>query len=112
MSVAGLLVAGVPQTSNAATTKIIFPKGSYCGSYSGDYRHNKTFSVYLMKGQTFQITTDNELDTMNVRGPAGHLEGDWSNEGKTYTVTTHSKGLHYVTLHSKADFANLKFCAS
>ena len=43
-AIALLSLAATTQTATAATaTKIIFPKGSYCASYSGDFSKTKTY---------------------------------------------------------------------
>lgn len=106
-----MTIGAVSMGSAQAATKIIFPKGSYCGSYSGDFRKSKTFSIYLLEGQTFEVKSADSADTITVKDSRGVLDGTWSTS-TSYQVTTRKKGMHYVTLRSPKSYQEVQFCAN
>ena len=110
-AIALLSVAATTQTATAATaTKIIFPKGSYCASYSGDFSKTKTYSLYLLKNQDFEVKAANMEDGIRIRDARGVLRGQWIDDN-TYRIHTRMKGLHYVTVRSPYGDQQVEFCA-
>ncbi len=107
--VAILMAASVGHTATPST-KIVFPKGSYCASYSGDFSRSKTYRLYLMKGQTFEVKAANSEDNIRIRDSKGRVDGEWTDD-TTYQVLTRHKGNHYVTVRSPYGEQTVKFCA-
>lgn len=105
-----MTLASVPQTATA-TTRIVFPKGSYCGSYSGDFRNSKTFSIYLAKGQSFSIESNNPMNSVIVRDSRGIKRGYWSGGDTYYDLVTRTKGTHNITIKTDSSYEDVKFCA-
>lgn len=100
---------GISQTATAST-KIVFPAGSYCGSYSGDFRNSKAFNIYLKKGQLFEVKSASQEDTITVKDSRGTVRGSWANS-TTYQVTTRNKGNHTIVLKSPESYQDVQFCA-
>lgn len=111
----GLLIAclGFSTISEAKITKIKFAKGSYCGSYSGNFLKGKTFSLYLAANQEF-ITrnTGNGLQyDITVKAPNGRkLRGEQLNDDELMYTTTR-KGRHIIRVKSTQRYNSIEFCA-
>lgn len=110
-AMAMLAFAATNQTATAApTTKIIFPKGSYCASYSGNFSKSKTYSLYLLKNQDFEVKAANMEDGITIRDGRGLVRGQWIDDN-TYRIHTRMKGNHFVTIHSPYGDQKVEFCA-
>jgi hypothetical protein len=98
--------------SAEAATRIVFPKGTYCGTYSGNYRRGREFVLGLSGDQRFQVinTGAGQQTTWSVEGPAGELEGDRLNRS-TLEYYTEASGDHYVYVTSTSTRSSIKFCA-
>ena len=108
-SVAMIALTGISQSA-IATTQIIFPKGSYCASYSGNFSKSKTYSLNLAKGQDFEVKAANMEDGVNIKDTRGKVRGQWIDD-TTYRVHTRMKGKHYVTVRSPYGDQRVEFCA-
>lgn len=99
----------VSSQSFANTTAIIFPKGSYCSSFSGNVA-KRTFSIFLGANQTLTVTSDIGFYDIIVKDPKGKiLRYDGQDYGEW---TTKMKGKHTIHLvHGDSNFANVEFCA-
>lgn len=104
-----LAFATVSQSATAAT-KIVFPKGSYCASYSGNFSKSKTYSVSLMKGQQFEVKAANMEDGIIIKDKRGTVPGNWIDD-TTYQIYTRNKGVHNVTVKSPYGDQQVQFCA-
>lgn len=104
-----MVCTGVSQSAVAAT-KIIFPKGSYCASYSGDFSKSKTYSLYLLKGQDIEVKAANMEDGVTIKDSYGNVRGEWVDDN-TYRVQTRMKGKHFVTVRSPYGDQKVEFCA-
>lgn len=109
LSVGSLAV--LPGVAHAAT-RIVFPRGSYCGTYSGNYHNGRQFVLGLAGGQRFTVanTGVGNQTTWSVSGPTGELSA--------YRVTrslieyyTEADGPHYVYVTSTARRSSIQFCA-
>lgn len=109
-----LLICGAMIMSGqsfANTVPIKFAKGSYCGSFSGDYA-GRTFTIYLNKGQTLRISGADGVENVIVKSPNGKV---LHHEGQDYAEwTTRMKGKHAIKLipYDRNDtYTSIEFCA-
>lgn len=109
MGILILMMTGVGHTAPAATN-IVFPQGSYCASYSGDFSRSKTYRLYLTKNQTFEVKVANIEDDIRIRDSKGVIHGEWVDDN-TYQVLTRYKGNHFVTVRSPYGDQTVEFCA-
>ncbi len=98
--------------SFAETVPIKFAKGSYCGSFSGNFK-GKAFTMQLGDNQTLEITglylinptvKDSKGRTLRIAG--------WEGEDVVYYTTT--AGKHTITLSPEDGgnyYADVQFCA-
>lgn len=97
--------------SFAKVTPITFPKGSYCGSFSGDYA-GRTFTINLGRGQTLTISGADGVRDVIVKSPNGKV---LHHEGQDYAEwTTRMKGKHTIKLipYDRNDtYTSIEFCA-
>jgi hypothetical protein len=95
-----------------ATTRIVFARGSYCGSYSGNYRNGREFVLNLRADQRFTVTNTGAglQTTWSISGPTGELEGSRSNRS-TLEYYTEAGGDHFVYVTSTARRSAVLFCA-
>ena len=95
-----------------AATRIVFPRGSFCGSYSGNYRNGKEFVLGLKADQRFTVTNTGvgRQTTWSVSGPTGDLEG-YRQDRSTFEYYTEATGSHYVFVTSTARRSAVQFCA-
>lgn len=97
----------------AKTTKIRFAKGSYCGSYSGNFVKGKRFSLYLMSNQEFitRNTGDGLQYNVTVTAPNGRrLYGEQLSDSEIMYTTTR-KGKHIIRVKSTEPYNSIEFCA-
>lgn len=109
---AGIMVLCIATIPASAATRIKFPRGSFCGNYSGNYRNGREFVLNLDNGQRFTVTNTGVGVQTNwsVRGPSGHLEGFRVNRS-TLEYFTEARGNHYVYVTSTASPSAVQFCA-
>lgn len=105
------VLAVVASPAIAQTTTIKFPKGSYCGSFSGDVK-GRTFSLNLRAGQTLTVDTDGyNVKDIIVKQPNGKILKE---PGQDYGVwNVRRNGKHSVTIktHPNENHLDAKFCA-
>jgi hypothetical protein len=104
------LVGG--STPAEASTKIVFPKGSYCGSYSGNYKNGRQFRLGLKANQRFVVrnTGVGQQTNWSVVGPTGEIEAHRVDQA-TLEYFTEATGWHYVNITSTASRSSMQFCA-
>ncbi|OOR87209.1 hypothetical protein B0181_10845 [Moraxella caviae] len=104
---ASLLALTTP--SFAKVTPIKFAKGSYCGSFSGNYA-GRTFTLGLGAGQTLEIR--NRYANPIVRDPKGRKV--YHEAGSEWVYFIKTKGTYKITLHpfgNEGTYDNITFCA-
>ncbi|MFC0819657.1 hypothetical protein [Moraxella marmotae] len=110
----------VAMTASAKATPIKFAKGSYCGSWSGEfYGDTKTFSLGLGAGQDVSISVADGSVLSKFSGPTGELRGYEDNYVNYFK--TKKAGMHYVTVvyippkyseyQGSESFASVEVCA-
>ncbi len=112
VSLALCSLGGFMPTANAAT-RIKFPKGSFCGSYSGNYRNGREFVLSLKADQRLVVrnTGVGRQTTWSVTGPSGY-ELDYSRiDDSTLEYYTEERGNHYIEVTSTASRSSVQFCA-
>ena len=94
----------------ATNVPIVFPKGSYCGSYTGQVA-GKSFSLSVAKGQTIDVTVGGgELTkVVSPRGKSIYFE---DNADGTYRLRTSQKGTYKFYITGGGGYADVNFCAS
>ncbi|MDO4895522.1 hypothetical protein [Moraxella sp.] len=102
--------------SFANTTPIKFAKGSYCGSFTGNYA-NRTFTLGLGKGQTLLINgnegagVDGAKDII-VKGPNGKtLPYDGQDYGQWIVRTTGKHTIKIIPYSPRDAYSSIEFCA-
>jgi len=104
-------VAAIAAVAQAAT-RIQFAAGSYCGSYSGDFRGGREFVLNLGGGQTFTSRNIGEgaQTDVYVRGPSGQVFGQQVSPVQVnYQIPT--RGDYFVLVESTTPFSAVEFCA-
>ncbi|BAZ47384.1 hypothetical protein NIES4102_44300 (plasmid) [Chondrocystis sp. NIES-4102] len=95
-----------------AATRIAFARGSYCGSYSGDFSGGREFVLNLGRGQTFtsrNIGGGVQYD-MYVYGPVGSIYGaKLSSSQINYQIP--SQGDYHIYIESSTTYNSVEFCA-
>ena len=105
-------LGGFTPTANAAT-RIKFSKGSYCGSYSGNYRSGREFVLSLKADQRLVIrnTGVGRQTTWAVTSPGGY-DLDYNRiDDSTLEYYTEERGNHYILVTSTASRSSVQFCA-
>jgi hypothetical protein len=99
-------------TAAQAATRIKFAKGSYCGSYAGNYKNGRTFTIRLLAEQRFTVRNSGtgRQTTWSVSGPSGDLEPTQTN-ASTLEYYTEDDGDHYVYVTSTSTRSSIEFCA-
>jgi hypothetical protein len=95
-----------------AQTRISFPKGSYCGQYSGDFRRPKTFVLNLGRGQTLtsRILSDGTQWDLYVNGPAGSVPPTRDRYDQlSYRIPV--TGDYYIIVDASTPYGSVEFCA-
>lgn len=106
-----LVVSPSVQAKSPKVTKLTFPKGSYCTSFTG-YYHDRVFSIYLLAGQTLEIKTQDVVDSVVVRSPKGKRLPDVGAEN--YNYKTQQKGKHTIRINRASingGSDTIEFCA-
>lgn len=98
--------------SAQAATRIKFARGSYCGSYSGNFSNGREFLLGLGAGQTFtsrNIGHGTQYDVY-VIGPTGRVFGKKVNsEQINYQIPV--SGDYRIFLESSTRNSSIEFCA-
>ncbi len=108
-----LLALSMSAVATAKTTPIKFAKGSYCGSYSGNFTHGKRFSLFLKANQEFvsKNTGYSEQYDVYMRAPNGrYLRGEKISSDEIMYKTTRS-GRHIIYVQSAEPYSSIEFCA-
>lgn len=95
-----------------AATRIQFAKGSYCGSYSGNFQAGRNFVLGLAQGQTFTFRNIGSGLQYNitVSGPTGEIYGSNVSEQQiNYQIP--ARGDYYVYVQSDTTPSSVEFCA-
>ncbi|NJO93173.1 MAG: hypothetical protein HC820_00225 [Hydrococcus sp. RM1_1_31] len=95
-----------------AATRVQFARGSYCGSYSGNFSGGKEFVLRLARGQTFtsRNTGGGTQYDIYVKGPTGIVRGEkvsWE-QINYYTPVA---GDYYIYIESTMPYNSVEFCA-
>ncbi|MGJ3252906.1 MAG: hypothetical protein ACFE0J_17505 [Elainellaceae cyanobacterium] len=93
-------------------TRIQFARGSYCGSYSGNFSGGREFVLNLGSGQTFtsrNIGGGIQYD-LYVYGPDGRLDGNQIASDQI-NYQTRAAGDHYIYIQSTNRYTAVEFCA-
>ena len=107
---APLIPAGAT-TNSSGTIKIVFAKGSFCGTYQGRIGAGKTFKLGLSADQTLVVRTLDGSHTIAwVRGPYGYLDGYKPDDDST-EYETDATGWHYVRITAYSGSGSIQFCA-
>lgn len=88
------------------SSKVVFAKGSYCGSYTGDLRSGRVFKIALGANQELVINTDGHVQS--VRDSKGKRLADYGEYD--YRYFTRTKGEHRVIMVGSR-FSTVEFCA-
>lgn len=103
---------------HAATkaTPIVFAKGSYCGSYTGEISNSKTFSLFLLKNQYLNVHYNANEVKIRVTDKAGKVYKNDHQENGTYMLSPiPKKGNYYITVTPKPKYRHswqkIEFCA-
>ncbi|MFM7733558.1 MAG: hypothetical protein ACKO6F_08915 [Cyanobium sp.] len=105
------LASTLPQPSLAAT-RIRFARGSYCGSYSGNFTGGREFVLGLARGQTFttQNTGSGNQYSIVVNGPTGRIAArKTSSSSLSFSIPT--TGDYYIYMRSTSPYDSVEFCA-
>ena len=103
------LVASTAQAA-PASTKITFPKDSYCGSFAGDVQDGKVFRLWLSPEQNLVVsnTGDDQISVAYVSDGKQRLEGD--RYGADTSFYTKRKGNHYIKVYGTSHHSSIDFC--
>jgi hypothetical protein len=100
-----------PKSANAAT-RIAFARGSYCGSYSGDFSGGREFVLNLGGGQTFTARNIGGGTQYNIymTGPTGSVFGTKVASNQiNYQIPR--KGDYRIYIESNTSYNSVEFCA-
>lgn len=106
------LFFGTPSLAQEDATRIRFARGSYCGSYSGDFSQGRRFVLNLSQEQTLTVRNVGEgiQYDLSVFGPKGRIPGHKvSQEQMNYHIPV--KGDYYIYMDSTVPFNAVEFCA-
>lgn len=100
-----------PKTANAAT-RIKFARGSYCGSYSGNFSGGREFVLGLGRGQTFtsRNTGGGVQYDISVYGSTGYVYGNKVSRNQINYQIPRS-GDYYIYIKSSTQYNSVEFCA-
>lgn len=107
-----ILIIATSQQSAIAATRIVFARGSYCGSYSGNFTRGKEFVLGLARGQTFTTRNIGNGTQYNIRvtGPRGRVQGSrGARDQIDYFIP--ANGDYYVYMQSSEPYNSVEFCA-
>jgi hypothetical protein len=105
-------IALLSVTEAIAATRIKFARGSYCGSYSGNFQQGKNFVLGLRGGQTLSTRNIGGGTQYNVyvRGPRGDIPGEAASQSQINYYIPRS-GDYYIRVESSTPYSNIEFCA-
>ena len=114
-AVAGLLAVltlSLTASPAFATTRIRFPRGSFCGTYVGNFRRGREFVLGLRDGQRLTVRNIGigRQTTTDVEGPTGTLEAVRDSDSQL-SYYTEADGDHYIVVRSTTARASIEFCA-
>lgn len=99
-------------TSSEAATRIKFARGSYCGSYSGNFSNGREFVLRLAADQTFtsrNIGYGTQYD-VSVVGPKGRVFGNKISADQI-NYQTPASGDYRIYVESSTPHSSIEFCA-
>ena len=99
-------------TASEASTRIKFARGSYCGSYSGNFSQGREFVLRLAANQTFtsrNIGSGTQYD-VSVIGPKGRVVGDNISRNQI-NYQTPASGDYRIYVESSTPYSSIEFCA-
>ncbi len=101
-----------PPSPSLATTRIRFARGSFCGSYSGNFTGGREFVLGLARGQTLttQNTGSGNQYNITVYGPTGRISARKPSKS-TLSYTIPATGDYYISIRSTSPFDSVEFCA-
>ncbi|WP_201505051.1 hypothetical protein [Psychrobacter aestuarii] len=112
MAAAALIMAFGSVSAHAAesSTKITFPKDSYCGSFAGDIQDGKVFRLWLSPQQNLVVSNigDDQISVAYASDGKQRLEGD--RYGADTSFYTKRKGNHYVKVYGNSHHSAVDFC--
>jgi len=110
--IVGVLVIAASQQSAIAATRIVFARGSYCGSYSGNFTRGKEFVLGLSRGQTFTTRNIGNGTQYNIRvtGARGRVQG-FQGARNQIDYSIPATGDYYVYMQSSEPYNSVEFCA-
>ncbi len=100
-----------PKNANAAT-RVAFARGSYCGSYSGNFSGGREFALNLGGGQTFTArnTGGGVQYDISVYGATGYVYGNKVSSNQiNYQIPR--RGDYYIYIKSSTAYNSVEFCA-
>lgn len=102
----------VPAIAAPKITRIQFAKGSYCGSYTGNFSGGRRFILSLGRDQTFISRNNSGGDQIDVyvQGPTGQIPGEKISDNEIHYQTT-AKGDYEIMVVSASKFSAVEFCA-
>lgn len=109
-----LLVAGLglvmTNTAHAKTTKLTFPKGSYCTQFTGDDR-GRTFTLYLKQGQYLSADLEDDDRRLIATDPNGRRL-KYAISDTDYGWDIPKTGTYRIkVLGGRENYNEIKFCA-
>jgi len=109
---AALIFLCAPAIAAPKITRIQFAKGSYCGSYTGDFSGGRRFILSLGRDQTFVSRNNSGSDQIDVyvQGPTGKIPGEKISDNEVHYQTT-AKGDYEIMVLSASKFSSVEFCA-
>jgi len=75
VSIVAFAASSVPAWGQGKTTRIEFPRGSYCSTYAGQLSGDRQFLLELARGQTLVTRNLGPSYRIAVSGPTGMLSG-------------------------------------
>jgi len=108
---AATTAASAPAFGYSNATRISFPRGSYCGSFSGEISTPHRFLLGLRSGQVLRVETSGETYPVKVVGPTGEVAPS-QHHGEVYNYQLPASGDYAVAVRSQTGYARLQFCAN
>ncbi|MEG3438480.1 hypothetical protein V0288_15215 [Pannus brasiliensis CCIBt3594] len=112
LAIALTTFAILPATETPAATRIQFARGSYCGSYSGNFSRGREFVLRLRGGQILSTRNIGRGTQYNiyVNGPTGTIDGRPVSPNQIDYPIPRS-GDYYIYIESSTPYSNIEFCA-
>lgn len=110
-TIMALSCAFVMPSQAKAPTPVVFAKGSYCGSFTGNVQHGRTFRLGLLANQDFIVTNigNGQINVAAVDGPNGRIKGSRYGNSKRYYIS--KNGRHDVLIFANTGHSSIEFCA-